>query len=96
MCKGVVAVVLSVGLGFFVVGCKAKPGAAAQSRIVQQAEDAGAGNIDKLSNREIAQWLTDHPAVLAKIGPECLDAMKAADRSWANTTEGRLCENSLR
>jgi hypothetical protein len=94
MYKYVVAILLLCCVS--IVGCKTRGGAATQSQIVQQAENAGLSNIDKRSNSEIAQWLTKHPDVLAKIGPECSEAMKVADRAWANTTEGRLCENSLR
>lgn len=85
----ILTVVLS--LASLLSGCKAAPGSAAKSQIVQQVELAGAGDLDKATDQAIFQWLSNHVHVVEQIAPECGNAMKGAEATWADSTEGRVC-----
>jgi hypothetical protein len=73
-------------------GCKSepKPATAEQRTIVQQVEDAGAGDLSRADVAGLQIWLTKHSDVARSIAPQCKEAMKP-DTAWKNSVEGRIC-----
>ena len=78
--------------GGFIAGCKTSgPGSAAESKIVQEVQAAGAGQLDQAAESAIQGWLGQHLDVAKRIGPECNVVMKNATANWSTSTEGRVC-----
>jgi len=73
-------------------GCKSEPNPTTvqQRTIVQQVEDAGAGDLSRADVAGLQIWLTKHPDVARSISSQCKEAMKG-DMAWKNSTEGRIC-----
>jgi hypothetical protein len=73
-------------------GCKSepKPSTVQQRTIVQQVEDAGAGDLSRADVAGLQIWLTKHSDVARNIASQCKEAMKA-DTAWKNSAEGRIC-----
>ena len=73
-------------------GCKSdpKPSIVQQRTIVQQVEDAGAGDLSRADVAGLQIWLTKHPDVARSISSQCKEAMKA-DIAWKNSAEGHIC-----
>ena len=75
-----------------IAGCKTSgPGSAAESKIVQEVQAAGAGQLDQTAEPAIQGWLGQHVEVAKRIGPECNVVMKSATANWSSSTEGRVC-----
>jgi hypothetical protein len=73
-------------------GCKSDPNTAAipQRTIVQQVEDAGAGDLSRADVAGLQIWLTKHSDVARSIASQCKEATKT-DAVWRNSAEGRIC-----
>lgn len=73
-------------------GCKSDltPSIVQQRTIVQQVEDAGAGDLSRADVAGLQIWLTKHSDVARNIAAQCKEAMKA-DTAWKNSAEGRIC-----
>jgi hypothetical protein len=73
-------------------GCKSdpKPSIVQQRTIVQQVEDAGAGDLSRADVAGLQIWLTKHSDVARNIASQCKEAMKS-DTAWKNSAEGRIC-----
>ena len=73
-------------------GCKSEPQPATvqQRTIVQQVEDAGAGDLSRADVAGLQIWLTKHSDVARSIASQCKEAMKP-DTAWKNSAEGRIC-----
>ena len=73
-------------------GCKSEPQPATvqQRTIVQQVEDAGAGDLSRADVAGLQIWLTKHSDVARSISSQCKEAMKS-DIAWKNSAEGRIC-----
>lgn len=73
-------------------GCKSEPNSATipQRTIVQQVEDAGAGDLSRADVAGLQIWLTKHSDVARSIASQCKGAMKP-DTAWKNSVEGRIC-----
>ncbi len=73
-------------------GCKSEPNPTTvqQRTIVQQVEDAGAGDLSRADVAGLQIWLTKHPDVARSISSQCKEAMKA-DIAWKNSAEGHIC-----
>jgi hypothetical protein len=73
-------------------GCNSepKPATLAQRTIVQQVEDAGAGDLSRADVAGLQIWLTKHSDVARSIASQCKEAMKT-DAAWKNSAEGRIC-----
>jgi hypothetical protein len=73
-------------------GCKSEPQPATvqQRTIVQQVEDAGAGDLSRADVAGLQIWLTKHSDVARSIASQCKEAMKP-DTAWKNSVEGRIC-----
>jgi hypothetical protein len=83
---------LLMGAGLLATGCKSsEPGSAANSKIVQEVQAAGSGQLDGADEASMQGWLNKHQDVAKKISGECGTATKAATAQWAGSTEGRLC-----
>jgi hypothetical protein len=82
------AMAIVIGLA----GCKSapKPADAPQRSIVQQVEDAGAGDLSRADVAGLQIWLTKHPDVAKNIAAQCKEAMKT-DSTWQHSEEGRIC-----
>ena len=76
----------------FLAGCKSdpKPATLQQRTIVQQVEDAGAGDLSRADVAGLQIWLTKHSDVARNIASQCKEAMKT-DTAWKNSEEGRIC-----
>jgi len=61
------------------------------SRIVQLAEQAGAGPLSEVSIVDMRVWLNGHPPVAARVDSLCAPLRTNATAAWPQTTEGRLC-----
>ena len=61
------------------------------SRIVQLAEQAGAGPLSEVSIVDMRVWLNGHPPVAARVDSLCAPLRINATAAWPQTTEGRLC-----
>jgi hypothetical protein len=81
-------------------GCKSDPNTAAipQRTIVQQVEDAGAGDLSRADVAGLQIWLTKHSDVARSIASQCKEATKQrsneatkTDAVWRNSAEGRIC-----
>jgi hypothetical protein len=73
-------------------GCKSEPNPSIvqQRTIVQQVEDAGAGDLSRADVAGLQIWLTKHSDVARNIASQCKEAMKT-DAAWQNSAEGRIC-----
>lgn len=85
-------VAVAVAVLICVVGCKSepKPSIVQQRTVVQQVEDAGAGDLSRADVAGLQIWLTKHADVARSIAPQCKEAMKP-DSVWRNSEEGRIC-----
>jgi hypothetical protein len=61
-----------------------------QRTIVQQVEDAGAGDLSRADVAGLQLWLSQHADVARSIAPQCREATKT-DAAWKNSPEGRIC-----
>jgi hypothetical protein len=83
---------VALGMLICLAGCKSepKPSIVQQRTIVQQVEDAGAGDLSRADVAGLQIWLTKHSDVARNIAAQCKEAMKA-DKEWQNSEEGRIC-----
>jgi len=100
--KGVVAFVKTgmwIFLGAFLVsslgmsGCKQST--TPKSPIVTELEGAGAGNLDNgFDGAQMVSWLKAHPAMVARLSPECKAAKAEAGAGlWDSTPDGAICKD---
>jgi len=61
------------------------------SRVVQVAEQAGAGPLAEVSVVDMRVWLNGHPQVAVRVDALCAPLRANATAAWPQTTEGRLC-----
>jgi len=69
------------------VSCKPEP----KSKIVQQVEAAGAGDLSTASATSIQQWFLHHEDLAKHINKECEAVKPNANATWSDSTEGRTC-----
>ena len=83
---------VALAIGICLAGCKSepKPETVQQRTIVQQVEDAGAGDLSRADVARLQIWLTKHSDVARSIASQCTEAMKP-DTAWKNSVEGRIC-----
>jgi hypothetical protein len=88
MKRSYVVIAILIGLA----GCKSAPNSAdaPQRTIVQQVEDAGAGDLSRADVAGLQIWLTKHPDVAKNIAAQCKGALKT-DSTWQHSEEGRIC-----
>ena len=69
-------------------GCKSEPNSATvqQRTIVQQVEDAGAGDLSRADVAGLQIWLTKHSDVARSIASQCKESMKP-DTALKNSVE---------
>jgi hypothetical protein len=72
-----------------VVGCYDPQ--AQDSKIVQEVEAAGAGNLSTFNYQGLALWLADRPALTRKVYAECVPISRTAAANWNTTAEGTVC-----
>ena len=84
--------VAALAISICLAGCNSepKPTIVQQRTIVQQVEDAGAGDLSRADVAGLQIWLTKHSDVARNIASQCKEAMKA-DTAWKNSAEGRIC-----
>ena len=78
---------VSMGLA----GCSLNQ-AETKTALVQQVEQAGAGDLSKASTGAIQQWLAKHVELAKEVDRSCRPIREKATANWADGTEGRLCE----
>jgi hypothetical protein len=78
---------ISIGLA----GCSLNQ-AEPKTALVQQVEQAGAGDLSKASTGAIQQWLAKHGELAKAVDRSCRPIREKATANWADGTEGRLCE----
>ena len=61
------------------------------SRIVQLAEESGAGPLSEVGIVDMRVWLNGHPQVALRVDALCAPLRTNATAAWPQTTEGRLC-----
>lgn len=61
------------------------------TKLTQQVERAGAGNIAGMSMYGMMAWFNNHPAVATGIGPQCTWLGKNRPAQWNDSLEGRVC-----
>jgi hypothetical protein len=61
------------------------------SRIVQMAEQSGAGPLADVSTVDMRLWLNGHPQIAIRVDALCAPLRTKATAAWPQTTEGRLC-----
>ena len=61
------------------------------SRIVQLAEESGAGPLSEVSTVDMRVWLNAHPQVVVRVDALCAPLRTNPTAAWPQTTEGRLC-----
>ena len=61
------------------------------SRIVQLAEEAGAGPLADVNTVDLRVWLNSHPQIATRVEALCAPLRTNATAAWPQTTEGRLC-----
>src|SRR5436305_7914185 len=64
---------------------------AQDSKIVQEVEAAGAGNLSTFNYQGLALWLADRPALTRKVYAECVPISRTAAANWNTTAEGTVC-----
>jgi hypothetical protein len=64
------------------------------SAIVRRVEAAGAGNVRAASNDGLVDWFRKHQEVGQEIRKLCEPIRKNAPATWADTTEGRVCQGA--
>jgi hypothetical protein len=68
--------------------CRREP----PSRIVNLAEESGAGPLEGVGVVEMRVWLRSHPEVATRVDTLCTPLRTNASAAWPQTTEGRLCQ----
>lgn len=61
------------------------------SRIVQLAEQAGAGPLSDVNTVDMRLWLNGHPQIAIRVDALCAPQRTKATAAWPQSTEGRLC-----
>ena len=61
------------------------------SPIVQEMEQAGAGNLQNVSKEAMQEWLAKHKEIAHQVDDMCRPVREKATAQWTDTTEGRLC-----
>ena len=62
-----------------------------KSKIVQEVEAAGAGDLSAATEVSIVGWFNTRRDFAKKISQECEPVSKNAPANWAQTTEGKTC-----
>ena len=94
MKRSYVAFAIVIGLA----GCKSepKPAEAPQRTIVQQVEDAGAGDLSSADVAGLQIWLTKHSDVARSISSQCKEAMKSDIARAASASRKRMLASPTR
>lgn len=79
--------ILSVVLLLTLCGCARER----SSRVVQAAEQAGAGPLDGVNVIDMRVWFNGHPQVAVRVDALCAPLRTNPTAAWPQTTEGRLC-----
>jgi hypothetical protein len=79
--------ILSFALLLALYGCTRER----SSRIVQLAEQAGAGPLSEVSTVDMRVWLNGHPQAAVRVDALCAPLRTNPTAAWPQTTEGRLC-----
>ena len=72
---------------FLTLSCTPEP----KSKIVQEVEAAGAGDLYRATEVSIVGWFNTRRVFAKKISQECAPMSKKAPANWAQTTEGKTC-----
>jgi hypothetical protein len=82
----------TVALALLAVGCNKEPA----SVIVEKVKSDGAGEVEKASIDSITQWMRKKGTAYADaLWAECEPLKKAADATWSDKAEGRVCTAAL-
>jgi hypothetical protein len=60
--------------------------------LVARVQTAGAGPLVNVSGQAMHLWFANHPNITASVARECNGIRGAAPASWAESTEGRMCQ----
>lgn len=66
----------------------------ADSPIVRRVEQAGAGDVRKVSDAALIDWFQKHQDVGQPVRKLCQPLLNSAPAGWADTTEGRVCRGA--
>ncbi len=86
LCKMIGCVAIMIGLA----ACAREP----RSEIVQTVEAAGSGDLSKVSNAGITEWLGKHKDLAYQVNDRCKPVRERSAAGWSETTEGRLCNTA--
>lgn len=64
---------------------------AQESRIVQEIEAVGSGNLDAVTIPGLAQFFAHHEALATQVNHECVPLREKANTHWIETAEGKAC-----
>jgi flagellar basal body rod protein FlgF len=65
-----------------------------KSEIVEKVQAAGSGNLSKVSNAGMREWLGKHKDLAYQVNDMCKPARAKSTANWSDTTEGRLCNTA--
>lgn len=81
-----------LAVSLLLVGCRNEAGGTAtSSKIVQDVQSSGSGDLEGVDELTMQRWLAAHADVAKRIAPECKAVGSQAAAAWAKTTEGILC-----
>jgi hypothetical protein len=84
------AFALAVGI-LALAGCTSNE---PHSEIVEQAQQAGAGDLANTSALSIEDWMRKHRDVAVKLNKMCARVREKAPASWGDSTEGKVCTSA--
>jgi hypothetical protein len=81
---------ITITMAFVLASCTREP----DSPIVRRLEQAGAGDVRKVSDAALLDWFQKHQDVGQPVRKLCQPLLSNEPSGWADTTEGRVCRSA--